>query len=89
MTGFSREEYLEALVKLDSADDLIPCIVHDLRNRVNGILQVTHLLSEDMESPITEDQKRQVLAILRENALDILSIANAALAYHEQTKADT
>lgn len=88
MAGFTREEYLETLAELKSPDELIPRIVHDLRNRVNGILGVTHLLNEDMQSPITDEQKQQVLAILRENALDILNIANAALLYHEQTSGD-
>ena len=77
MSGISQENYLQDLLQL-SKEQLVSRLVHDLRNRVNGILVAVDLLSAH-RTEFSQEEQQQYLDYIDEYARDILSIVNASL----------
>lgn len=77
MSSISQENYLRDLLQL-SQEQLVSRLVHDLRNRVNGILVAVDLLGAHRQE-FSHDEQQQYLDYIDEYARDILSIVNASV----------
>lgn len=77
MSGISQENYLQELLQL-SKEQLVSRLVHDLRNRVNGILVAVDLLGAHRQE-FSHEEQQQYLDYIDEYARDILNIVNASL----------
>src|SRR5690349_5522432 len=84
--SFSEEDYLAELRTLKNEGDLLPCIVHDLRNRATGIVLVATLLRAEDEDPLSPEDQQSVVDTIENSARDILGIVNAALTYQQERK---
>jgi signal transduction histidine kinase len=90
MGSVSPEQYLQELLQL-SKEQLVSRLVHDLRNRVNGILVAVDLLSAHRDE-FSPEEEQQYLDYIDEYARDILDIVNVSLDcydHHQQGKEES
>lgn len=78
--GWSRKDSLDAMKSAHSFEEFCSIIVHDLRNRVNGVRAGVDIIADNF-SELSEDERAQVISDMKNGTSDVFSMLDAMLDY--------
>jgi hypothetical protein len=85
MSAFTHQDYLAILQGLPPGE-LIPCLVHDLNNRINTIKVAVRLIQEEPEKCVSEPDVAVLIQAIATSVEDLHAMSQASIEYHRQNQ---